>query len=176
MAGMDYDGIAGVLRVLEAGETPETFSLEVITFHAAIEHEMEIALRKVIPRPDALFTGTPKLSFAHKAKILSALWQRENEAADRLARVLHAFQNLRDAVAHSDRKQIKACNTNLSIAYREIAQDDGDDYPILEVAQGICLFIADGTTVEELQAKFAALGKLANEALPRALRPERHRD
>jgi hypothetical protein len=169
MAGMDYDGIAGVLRVLEAGQKPETFAIEVITFHAAIEHEIEIALRKIIPRPDALFTGTPKLGFAHKAKLLNALWQREGEDADTLAKVLHAFQNLRDAVAHSDRKEIKGCNTNLTVAYRAIAKNDSDDYPILEVAQGICLFMADGTTVDELKATFAALGKLVNEDMPRAL-------
>lgn len=88
MAGMDYDGIAGILRVLEAGERPETFAIEVITFHAAIEHEIEIALSKIIPRPDAMFTGTPKLNFAHKAKILNALWQRNTEDADKLSKVL----------------------------------------------------------------------------------------
>lgn len=169
MAGMEYDGIGGILRVLEAGEKPETFAIEVITFHAAIEHEIEIALTKILPRPDALFSGTPKLGFAHKAKILNALWQRDGRDADKLAKVLHAFQNLRDAVAHTDRKAIKACNANLTVAYREIAQNDSDDYPILEVAQGICLFLADGTTVDELKATLAALGKLVNEDLPGAL-------
>ena len=173
MAGMHYDGIAGVLRVLEAGEKPQTFAIEVVTFHAAIEHEIEIALSKIIPRPDALFTGTPKLGFPHKAKILNALWQRKGEDADKLAKVLHAFQNLRDAVAHSDRKEIKACNANLTIAYRAIAQNESDDYPVLEVAQGICLFMADGTTVDELKATFAALDKLVNKVMPRALGAKR---
>lgn len=168
MAGMDYDGIAGILRVLEAGEKPETFAIEVITFHAAIEHEIEIAISKIIPRPDAMFTGTPKLNFAHKAKVLNALWQRNTEDADKLSKVLQAFQNLRDAVAHSDRKEIKACNTNLTIAYRDIARNESDDYPIVEVAQGICLFMADGTTVDDLMAKFSALGKLVNEDIPQS--------
>jgi hypothetical protein len=167
MAGMDYDGIAGVLRVLEAGQQPETFAIEVITFHAAIEHEIEVALRKIIPRPDALFTGSPKLGFAHKAKILNALWQRDGVDADKLAKVLHAFQNLRDAVAHSDRKEIKACNTNLTTAYRAIAKNESDDYSIVEVAHGICLFMADGSTVDELMASFAGLDKLVNETMPR---------
>ena len=170
---MDYDGIAGVLRVLKAGEKPETFAIEVITFHAAIEHEIEIALSKIIPRPDALFTGTPKLGFAHKAKILNALWQRDGNDGDKLANVLHSFQNLRDAVAHSDRKEIKACNTNLTVAYRAIAQNDSDDYSILEIAQGICLFMADGTTVDDLMATFAALDELVNVTMPRALGAKR---
>lgn len=174
MAGMDYDGIAGVLRVLQAGQKPETFAIEVITFHAAIEYEIEIAISKVIPRPEVMFTGTPKLGFAHKAKILNALWQRNGRDADKLAKVLHAFQNLRDAVAHSDRKEIKACNTNLTIAYREIAQNDSDAYSILEVAQGICLFMADGTAVDDLMATFSALDELVNEAMPRALGVERN--
>lgn len=169
MAGMDYDGIAGVLRVLKAGEKLDTFAVEVLTFHAAIEHEIEVALRKIMPRPEALFTGTPKLGFAQKAKILNALWQRDGSDADKLANVLHAFQNLRDSVAHSDRKQIKACNTNLTIAYREMARSENDDYSILEVAQGICLFLADGTTVDDLVATFAALDQLVNEDLPRVL-------
>ena len=169
MAGMDYDGIAGVLRVLAADEKPETFAIEVITFHAAIEHEIEVALRKIIPRPDALFAGRPKLSFAHKSKILNALWQKNAEDGDKLAKVLHAFQDLRDAVAHSDRQQIKSCNAGLCIAYRAIAGDGRDEYPILEIAQGICLFMMDGTNVGDLKTTFAALNKLVNEDMPRVL-------
>lgn len=48
-------------------------------------------------------------------------------------------------------------------------KNDSDDYPILEVAQGICLFMADGTTVDDLKATFAALDKLVNIDMPRAL-------
>ncbi|WP_170825608.1 hypothetical protein [Sphingobium sp. Ndbn-10] len=40
---------------------PETSAIKVISFHAAIEHEIEIALGKIIPRTEALFNGTPKL-------------------------------------------------------------------------------------------------------------------
>lgn len=167
MAGMDYDGIAGFFRVLAAGEKPETFAIEVITYHAAVEYEIEIALREIIPRPDAIFKGSPKLSFAHKAKLLNALWRKEPADADKLAAVLHAFQDLRDAVAHTDTHQIKARNTNLTIAYRSIATEDKDEYDVQEVALGICLFMADGTTVDDLVATFDKLDQVINVDLPK---------
>lgn len=166
MAGMDYNGIAGVLRVIAAGEKPEAFAIEVITFHAAIEHEVEEALRKVMPRPDALFTGSPRLGFAHKAKLLSALWQRDPKDADRLNAVLRAFQDLRDAVAHSDKVAIKSINARLFEAYREIANDGRDEYSIMEIAQGVCLFMSDGGTVDDLVAKLEGLGDLVNNHWP----------
>jgi hypothetical protein len=168
MAGIDYDGIAGILRVHVAGEKRETFAIEVITFHAAIEHELEVALTRIIPRPDVLFDGKPKWSFAHKAKLLQAMWQGAPEAADKLARVLKAFQDLRDAVAHNDRQNIKSCNANLTIAFKEIATYASDDYPIIEVAQGICLFLADGQTMDDVLAAFDQIDKLINEDLSRA--------
>lgn len=174
MAGVEYDGIAGIMRVLEAGDQPDTFAIEVITYHAAIESELEVVLQKLMsPRPELLFSGKPKLSFALKAKLLQATWPKKPEDADKLAGVLHAFQDLRDAVAHNDRKQIKACNTNLTIAYREIAHGDSDDYPVLEVAMGICLFLADGPPdpeeTEKLRKGFEALGKFLKDDLPKAL-------
>jgi hypothetical protein len=167
MAGIEYDGIEGVLRVHQAGEERETFAIEVITFHAAIEHELEVALTKIIPRPDVLFGGKPKWSFAHKAKLLQAMWRGSPNDADKLAEVLRAFQNLRDAVAHNDRKEIKSCNTNLTIAFRKIASEFSDDYSMIDVAQGICLFLADGKTEEDVRAAFGQLDKLINEKLPK---------
>jgi hypothetical protein len=156
--------------MLEAGKLPDMTAIEVITYHAAIEREIELVLRKVLPHPDAILKGSPSLNFAQKAKLLIATWQGKDENADKLAKVLHALQNLRNAVAHSDgHDEIKACNTNLSIAFREIAGRQDDDYPIHEVAQGICLFMADGSTIEQWENTFDALHELVNVKLPAAL-------
>jgi hypothetical protein len=168
MAGVVYDGIGGVRRVIEAGNQPDDFAVEVLTFHAAVEREIELVLERLLPRGDVLFTGSPKLNFGHKAKVLNAAWRKNPADAEKLAKVLHAFQSLRDAVAHSDRQQIKSCNAGLMQAYRQIAPEIGDEVPIQEVAQGICLFLADGSTVAELKAVFEGLDRLANRKMPRA--------
>jgi len=172
MAGIDYDGIAGILRVHEAGEKRETFAIEVITFHAAIEHELEVALGKIIPRSNVLFDGKPKMSFSHKAKLLQALWKGKPEDADKLAGVLKAFQDLRDAVAHYDARNIKSCKTNLTIAFWEISGTKEDDYTVLQIAQGICLFLSDGHSLDDVVAALGQLDTLINEDLPRALGAE----
>ena len=41
---------------MDVGEKPETFAIHVITYHAAIE--LDIALSKIIPRTEDLFSGT----------------------------------------------------------------------------------------------------------------------
>lgn len=169
MAGIDYDGIAGILRVVKAGGKTDNFAfaIEVITYHAAIEAELEAALRPLMTDPDAFFSR-PKPSFAHKAKLLQAMWKKDKADAEKLGKVFRALQDLRDEVAHTD-ANIKPKHTNLTIAFREITTEHKDEYSMLEVAQGICSFMSDGETVEDVAAALAQLDKLVNVDLPAAL-------
>jgi len=43
--------------------------------------------------------------------------------------------------------------------------------PVLEIAQGISLFMMDATKFADLKATFAAIGQLVNEDMPRVLSP-----
>lgn len=167
MAGADYDGIAGIMRLLEAGDVPDTFAIEVITYHAAIHSELERIVGALVAHPEELFTTSPKLSFGHLANLLRAVWAGEIGHADILVSVLHRFNDLRNAVAHYDQKQIKSCHAGLTNAYRNIDPATGDEADIAEVAQGICLFMQDGSNVADLKAIFQGLATLVNETLPR---------
>jgi hypothetical protein len=169
VAGADYDGIGGVMRLLKAGEKPDTFAIEVVTYHAAVENELERVINTLVERPDELFTTSPKLTFGHKANLLRAVWQGDPAQADILHEVLYRFQMVRNAVAHPDSKAIKGCMAGLAQAYRRIDQSIGDEVSILEAAQGICLFMEDGSNVTQLKAIFDGLDHLVNKAMPQAL-------
>lgn len=169
MAGAHYDGIAGVMRLIEAGKEPDTFAVEVVTYHAVIESEIEAVISELVPRPEGLFTTSPRMSFGHKIHLLKALWAGAPDQADKLCAVLRRFQEVRNAVAHPDPKQIKGCVAGLTHAYREIDPTIGDEADILEVAQGICLFLQDGSNVTELKALFDGLGQLVNSGIPKVI-------
>lgn len=169
MAGADYDGISGIMRLLKAGEKPDTFAIEVVTYHAAIESEIDLVIATLVRRPEGLFTTSPKLTFGHKVNLLRAVWRGDLAQADILHDVLHRFQMVRNAVAHPDSRAIKSCMAGLAQAYRKIDPNIGDEVSILEAAQGICLFMQDGSNVSELRAVFDGLDQLANVAMPKAL-------
>jgi hypothetical protein len=169
LAGAHYDGIAGVMRLIEAGKEPDTFALKVVTYHAVIESEIEGVISSLVRRPEGLFTTSPRMTFGHKIHLLKALWAGNPEQADKLCAVLHRFQDVRNAVAHPDPKQIKGCVAGLTVAYREIDPTIGDEVEILEAAQGICLFLQDGSNVTELKALFDGLDQLVTTDLPNAI-------
>jgi hypothetical protein len=176
MAGADYDGIGGVMRLLKAGEKPDSFAIEVVTYHAAVESELELIISTLVKRPEDLFTTSPKLTFGHKANLLRAVWQGDPAHADIIHEVLHRFQMVRNAVAHPDNKAIKSCVAGLMQAYRKIDGTIGDEVSILEIAQGICLFMQDGSTVPELKSVFKGLDHLVNVAMPKAFGVKGHGD
>ena len=170
MAGADYDGIEAIFRIAAAGKEPETFAIEVVTFHAAVEYELEVILRKLLRYPDKILTGKPKLSFAHKAKLLEAVWQKDPADADRLGAVLKALQDLRDAVAHKDNIPLKSHKANLTLAFREIEPGADDDPSMMEIAQGISMFMADDAgTLEQFKEAIGGLDRLVNVTLPNVL-------
>ncbi|WP_420469678.1 hypothetical protein [Brevundimonas sp. FT23042] len=170
MAGTDYDGIEAIFRIAQKGQEFDTFAIEVLTFHAAVEHEIGVVLRKLVRHPEKLFGRGPKLSFPHKAMLLCALWQGAPEAADKLGAVLHALSNLRNEVAHQGDIPLKSHKAKLVVAYRKIEPAAGDDPLMLEIAQGICLFIANNAgTLAEFNATLKALDVMVNEKMPEVL-------
>lgn len=170
MAGADYDGIEAVFRIAEKGKILDTFAIEVLTFHAAVEHELGVVLRKLLPHPDMILKGPPKLSFPHKGRLLCALWQRDLADAVKLNKVLKALEDLRNEVAHQGDTPLKSHKANLTQAFREIEPNAGDDPSMLEIAQGISMFIADDAgTLEDFKATLDVFDVLVNERMPAAL-------
>lgn len=168
MAGAHYDGIAGIFRVTESGGKPDPFAVEVLAYHGAIESEIERIISGLVERPDELFTAPPRLTFGHKVNVLRAVWNGEPGQADKICPVLLRLNDLRNAVAHTDPKEIKGCLAGLINAYRKIDNSIGDEVSLLEVMQGICLFFQDGPNVTEINAMAEALDELVNVTLPKA--------
>lgn len=174
MAGADYDGIEALFRIAKKGEKLDTFAIEVLTFHAAVEYELDVALRNLMPHPDMILRGKPKLSFPHKARLLAALWQRDPEDAKKLNAVLHALQNLRDEVAHLGDTPLKSHKANLTQAFRGIEPEAGDDPSLLEIAQGISMFMTnDAGTLADFSRTLDAFDNLVNVQLPKAFGVEK---
>jgi uncharacterized protein YacL (UPF0231 family) len=109
------------------------------------------------------------LTFGHKANLLRAIWKGDPAQADIIHEVLHRFQMVRNAVAHPDSRAIKSCVAGLTQAYRKIDTSIGDEVSILEIAQGICLFMQDGSNVSDMKMMFEGLDHLVNVEMPKAL-------
>lgn len=174
MAGADYDGIEAIFRIAKKGEQLDTFAIEVLTFHAAVEYELEQVIRRLLPYPDKLFGKGPKLSFPHKARLMCALWQKDPTDADKLNAVLKALEDLRNEVAHQGDIPLKSHKAKLTQAFREIEPATGDDPSMLEIAQGISIFIADDAgTLAEFKETMDRFDSLVNEQLPKAFGVEK---
>lgn len=172
MAGADYNGIEGLFRIADASEKLETFAVEVITFHAALEYELDIVLSNLMPNPDAIIGFQPALSFTHKARLLLALWKGDTEKANKLNEVLRQFEDLRNIVAHPRGKgDLKSKKAKLDQAYREIEPTACDDPTIFEITQGTAMFMADKETMGEFEAMIIGLNRLVNDDLPRIFKP-----
>lgn len=141
MAKVDYDGFAGLNRLTDAERTVDRRAAVILTFHAALEREIDIVLAALLPRPEKLKKG---FGFANKIDVLAAAWKGEREAGDRLHLVLRRFNDLRNSVAHGDKiMDIERWLTKLLDAYRAIYPNVDVHVEIDEVAQGICCFMSD---------------------------------
>ncbi|MDB5714411.1 MAG: hypothetical protein JWO15_1808 [Sphingomonadales bacterium] len=169
MAGADYNGIEGLIRITAAGDKlDDTFAIEVLAFHAALEVELDIVLRALLIRPDAILKAKGKrLSFPQKAQLLVALWKGDAEKADKLNVVLQAFEDLRNEVAHMGDEPLKSWKAKLDAAFREIEPDTGDDPSLYEIAQGTAFYMADGHSVADFVAAMNGLEKLVNATMPK---------
>lgn len=141
MAKVDYDGFAGLNRLTDAERTVDQRAAVILTFHAALEREIDVILAASLPRPEKLKKG---FGFANKIDVLAAAWKGDLEAGDKLHLVLRRFNDLRNSVAHGDNiTDIERWLTKLLDAYRAIYPDVDLHVEIDEVAQGICCFMSD---------------------------------
>lgn len=166
MAKVDYDGFAGIHRIAKAEATIDQRAAVILTFHAALEREVDVVLAALLPHGDKI----RHFGYGHKIDVLAAAWKAEPEDGEKLYKVLFRFNELRNAVAHGDRADlVEAALKRLLDAYIQIAPDSGYDVEIAEVAQGICAFMADGPTIREFGAMAEALDRLVNVTMPAAL-------
>ncbi len=166
MAKVNYDGFAGIRRMAQAEASVDQRAAVILTYHAALEREIDVVLAALLPRPDKLKKG---FGFANKIDVLAAAWRGEPDAGDRLHLVMRRFNDLRNSVAHGDPiEEVERWLTKLLEAYRAIDPDVDIHVEIGEVAQGICSFMADGPTITEFTAVAEALDKLVNLTIPAA--------
>jgi len=166
MAKVNYDGFAGIHRMAQAEASVDQRAAVILTYHAALEREIDFVLAALLPRPDKLKKG---FGFANKIDVLAAAWRGEPDAGDRLHLVMRRFNDLRNSVAHGDTiEEVERWLTKLLEAYRAIDPNVDIHVEIGEVAQGICSFMADGPTITEFTAVAEALDKLVNVTIPAA--------
>ncbi|WP_349956207.1 hypothetical protein [Rhizobium sp. ZPR3] len=162
VARVNYDTLAGALRVASVGKEPSAFAVAVLTYHAALEVELDVLLVDQLPRPEKILTGRGPLNFAQKAAVINAAWRGDPEGGDVLERVLVAFNELRNAVAHNDKKQVKACYDALVKSYKAIDPDVTAEPPLLYIALGICGFMGDEDATERLMKLFDKVDDATN--------------
>lgn len=153
MAQINYDPFEGYKRLANAVDQMDARAAEIFAYHSALEVEMDLVL-------DALLHNGARIrriGFANKVKVLHAAWIGDAEAGDKVCDAFSRFNDLRNAIAHHDQPAIDGCLIALRAAYRRIDEKAGDDAPIGEIAQGICAFIGDGPTPQEVAEVAAAL-------------------
>lgn len=167
LARVDYDGFAGIHRIAQAEATVDQRAAVILTFHAALEREIDVVLAVLLPRPDKLKKG---FGFANRIDVLAAEWKGDANAGDRLHLVLRRFNDLRNSVAHGDTiEEVERWLAKLLEAYRGIDPDVDVHVEIGEMAQRICSFMADGPTPSDIVKVAEALDQWVNVTMPAAL-------
>ncbi len=167
MAMVDYDSLAGILRITDAGSVePDRFVTDVITYHAALELEVDFLLSRMLPRYEKLSTLR---GYSNKIMIMNAAWVGSPESGDKLFNALLLYNELRNSVAHNDSLAIRNGHYGrLLDAYREIESDPKETATPHEVAISICAFMGDDT-VSNLVEMMDMLDELINVRMPRTL-------
>ena len=57
LAKVDYEGFAGIHRMAQAEATVDQRAAVILTFHAALEREIDVVLAALLPRADKLKKG-----------------------------------------------------------------------------------------------------------------------
>jgi hypothetical protein len=166
MGRVGYDSLEGILRVSEAGDKqPSQFSVDVLTYHAALEIEMDHLLSLSLPRGDKLRPG--RLGFQHKIAVISAAWQGDWESGDRLTEALLRFNDLRNSVAHNDPpRAIERHFRNLVAATAKIHAGELGEASPRDLAIMISAFMGDDPGGRQALEAMAALDEFVNVKLP----------
>jgi|GEM_PF-1828748 len=147
MAKVSYDALEGYERLSAVAERVDLESAKILTLHVALEAEMDAVLAKILTRADRM----RKIGFANKVRVLEAAWIGDPDAGDRACNVLRSFNDLRNTIAHGDRDAQVGCRAALVTAFRQIDPQAAEDIDVVQVAQGVCLFLGDGPSVETLE-------------------------
>lgn len=170
MARVGYDSLEGILRLTSAGERePEPFAVDVLTYHAALEIEMDHLIARLLPRPERL--DGSGLGFKHKVAVINAAWQGRPEDGDLLADALANYNDLRNAVAHADQKRgVERIFSRLTTACARINPDQAADPTPYDVAVSICAFMGEDPGGRRLLRTLADFDDTINRRIPNALR------
>lgn len=169
MAGVNYDQFAGLSRLAATASTIDQRAAVILTYHSAIEREIDHVLADTLPRADRL----KRFGYGHKVDVLGAAWKGSPEAGDKLYDVLVKFNDLRNAVAHGDRADmVDQVLGRLIAAYRDMVADSDNHIEIDSMAAGIIGFMADGPSPNELGKMFGSLDDLVNRIIPNMFGPD----
>ena len=117
------DFLGSIERLQEAVDQLDSRAPSVLAYHAAIERELDLAIGRSLPKPGRL-SG---LSFGHKVRVWAALQNAPDETVELVVLPLLRFNDLRNAIAHGDRKhEVDANMQNLLISVPEITTIDPD--------------------------------------------------
>jgi hypothetical protein len=154
----------GLLRLSKVVPNLDERTRDIIAYHLHLEREMDMALKKVLPRPERL----KKLSFVQKVGVLEAL--SDSAWIDRVGTALMAFNNLRNSAAHAStsKVEIDGCFSTLCEACGAITEDHVDDATatVGGLAAGIC-----GALGVDVEARPPLSGALTPEILSLRLGP-----
>jgi hypothetical protein len=154
MARIEYDVLAGWARLLEAERQVDEQAPLILTYHAALEREIDEVLSRLLPRAEKI----TRIGYSHKVSVLAAAWVGDPDAGDRLARTLVCFGDLRNAVAHGDAAEVANAERRLQQAYGSLAPTLTTPPSLAEIAGGICSFLGDGPTPAEFGAIAEGIG------------------
>lgn len=160
-----YDPYTAWVRIETAANELNWEAVEVVTLHLALERELEFVLSKKCLRS----TRIARLSFVAKSAVLHSLGDYNDEDADKLYNVLWRFNELRNAVAHGNSANIKACRENLQNAYLAINPTATSPFGNTVIAQGICAYMGKGMMPDEFSKVAALMDEVVREKLPLAL-------
>ncbi|MGV1762785.1 hypothetical protein [Rhizobium rhizogenes] len=165
MGNVGYNSIVGLLRVTEAGrKKPDPFVTDVLTYHAALEYEMDEFLSLSLPNSGRL--QSDRFGFQHKISLIGASWRGTADSCDKLTKALIRFNDLRNSVAHNDSEAVVQKHLlRLREATRTFVPTLPAAADVPSIAVYICAFMDDDTTAlqtaTEIMTYFADLASAA---------------
>lgn len=154
MAKIEYDPFAGWARLLKAEQQIDDQAPLILTYHAALERELDEVLSRLLPCAEKI----KRIGYGHKVSVLAAAWVGDPDACERLVKTLIRFGDLRNAVAHGDASEVKEAMGRLQQAYEGLGPTLTTPPTLPEIAGGICAFLGDGPTPAEFGEIAQGLG------------------
>lgn len=156
MANVDYDAFEALGRLAEAERNLDERSALIMTFHAALEREMDYVLAKLLPYAEKV----RRIGFAHKIQVLAAAWIGDADAGELLRTTLVRFNDVRNAVAHGDTEEVEATVIRLRSAYAYLEPGLPEAPTLTEITMGICCFMGDGPMPHDILIMSEGMEKL----------------